>query len=62
MRSAMLDADQALSALAVAQRVTWSSGAAQLYRAALADAARLVHQARAASEAAVGSVAAVDRS
>ena len=60
MRSAILDADQALSALVVAQQVLWSSGAAHLYRVALVDAARLVRQARAASESAVVPVAAVD--
>ncbi|WP_028049487.1 hypothetical protein [Cellulomonas sp. URHD0024] len=62
VRSAILDADQALSALVVAQQVSWSSGAATLYRAALADAVQAVHRARSASEAAVAPVAAVDGS
>ncbi|WP_028045664.1 hypothetical protein [Cellulomonas sp. URHE0023] len=60
VRSAIWDADDALVALTAAQHVSWSSGAANLYRAALEDAARLVRQARAASESALGPVATVD--
>ena len=60
MRSAILDADQALSALAVAHHVSWTSGAAVLYRQALTDAARAVSRARAASESAVAPAAVVD--
>jgi hypothetical protein len=60
VRSAMVETDQALGALAVAQQVSWSSDAADLYRAALADAARAVHAARAAAESAAASVSAVD--
>ena len=56
----MWEADQALRALVVAQQVSWSSGAANLYRTALADAAQVVRQARAASESAVAPVAVVD--
>lgn len=62
MRAAILDADHALDALVRAQQVTWSSGAAALYRSALADAARLVRLARAQSESAAVLAAGVDRS
>lgn len=60
MRAALLDADEALAALVVARQVTWTSGAATLYRSALADAVSAVHRARAATERVVPLAAAVD--
>ena len=60
VRSAIWDADQALDALSLAHQVSWSAGAADLYRAALDDAAHLVRMARAASESTVVPAAAVD--
>jgi len=60
LASACADLDAAAGALRTADQQGWRSGTAQLYRAALAEAELQVRRARAAAEAAVQPVAAVD--